>query len=107
MNMFTNFALVGTVKEMPGAQTGKDGSESAYITIACERSFPEADGSYGFDAFRIALWKGVAGECRDSCRIGSVVGFKGRIESICVRDEAGGIHLCPMLIAERVKIIRA
>ena len=26
--MFTNFALVGTVKEMPGAQTGKDGSES-------------------------------------------------------------------------------
>jgi single-strand DNA-binding protein len=104
--MFTNFALVGTVKELPVITSDANGLVSAYVTVVCERAFPDMDGIYHTDTFRVSLWKGIAEQCADACRIGSVIGFKGRIECIEKKDDPDGMLYQPQLIAERVRIIR-
>lgn len=104
--MFTNFALVGTVAEMPVIINDQNGIADAHVKISCERAYPDVDGVYHYDEFIIYLWRGIAEQCADACQIGSVIGLKGRLESRLAKDEKGELQYVPTLIAERVRIIR-
>lgn len=103
--MFTNCALVGKVKEVPVIETSKNGNTYAHVLLECERPFMSQDGTVQKDTFNIVLWRGIAEECAAACKIGSVIGVKGRLESHSfTKDEKTNWYTD--IIAEKVRIIQ-
>ncbi len=102
--MFTNCVLVGKVKEKPVVETSSKGNVYAHVLIECERSYPNPDGMYQSDLFRVTLWRGIAEEVAHACEEGSIIAVKGRLEAHSyVKDDR--TFYVPDIIAERVRLI--
>lgn len=103
--MFTNCAIVGTIAEMPDISASAQGRKDFSLMLYVRRSFPDCDGQYFLDEFRVNLWRGIAAEIQAVCRVGSVIALKGRLESRVIETAGHEKITCPVIIAEQVKII--
>lgn len=57
------------------------GKKTATITVACPRSYKNADGEYDTDFISCILWDAVAGNTAEYCKKGDILGVKGRLQS--------------------------
>lgn len=79
--MLNQIVLVGRltgelqVKELEGDK------KVAYITLAVNRAYKNEEGIYETDFIPCTLWNGLAENTAEYCKIGDLVGVKGRLES--------------------------
>lgn len=98
--------ILGKVLSEP--QEKNIGSETPVYQILLEtdRPFKMMDGSNKKDVFSITLWKGLADECKDTCKVGDFLMVKGRMESECKKINNKDQFLTS-IIAEKVTFIKA
>lgn len=76
------------------------------ILLETDRPFKMMDGSNKKDIFPVKLWKGLADECKDMCKVGDFLIVKGRMESECKRINNQDQFLT-YIVAEKVTFIQS
>ena len=78
-----------------------------YMTLACPRSFKNAEGNYDTDFIDIKLSNYISQSTMEYCKKGDVIGVIGRIESLSV-DDGDGHYIKKMeIVADRVTYLAA
>ena len=77
-----NVVLVGRITEKPTKTIVKD-KEILSLNIAVTRNYKNSDGIYETDFVRCILWNEIATNVLDYCKVGDVIGVKGRLETFC------------------------
>lgn len=73
--MLNNFILVGRIATIKNIQN------ETKVTIACNRSYKNENGLYETDFIKIKLNGNLATQTTNYCKVGDLIGAKGRIES--------------------------
>lgn len=79
--MINNVVLVGRLVELPKMLETPTGIKYATIRLEVMRPFKNRSGVYDSDKISVTLWKGIAETVKDVCRIGDMLGIKGRVQS--------------------------
>lgn len=102
--MFSNFVIVGKIKEVPVVNKTENGTSYAHVLLECDRTIANDDGTYKTDEFDVTLWRGAAEECAQVCRVGSIIAVKGRLESHTYSKEDRSYRFTSM-VAEKLRMI--
>lgn len=103
--MLNNVILVGRLTANPEMIEIEDGKKVTSVILAVNRNFKNTEGIYETDFIRCILWNNVAANTTEYCRIGDVVGIKGRLQTSKYEDENKKIHYVMDVIAERVTFL--
>ncbi|MDY6015013.1 MAG: single-stranded DNA-binding protein [Bacilli bacterium] len=79
--MLNQAVLVGRLVADPEVKELESGKSVSNITIACPRSYKNADGEYETDFIDVSLWDGVAQNTAEYCKKGDIIGVKGRLQT--------------------------
>lgn len=86
--MINNVVLTGKVIELPQMRETASGIKYANILLEITRPFKNSNGVYDSDRISVTLWKGIAETANEACKIGDLLGIKGRIQSYSVEKES-------------------
>ncbi len=103
--MLNNVTLVGRLTDNPVVTEKETGKKMSYITLAVPRSFKNPDGSYDCDFIRCVLWNNIAANTCEYCKVGDIVGIKGRIQTRVYDDEQKNRKYITEIVAEKVSFI--
>ena len=84
--MLNQVVLVGRLTADPETIELDNDKKKSVITVACQRSYKNADGIYDTDFIRCVLWDGIAINVKEYCKKGDIVGIKGRIQVSKIDD---------------------
>lgn len=74
--MLNQVVMVGRLVNDPEVK-----EEKAYITLAVQRSYKNANGEYDTDFIGCVLFNNIATNTAEYCKKGDIVGVKGRLQS--------------------------
>jgi single-strand DNA-binding protein len=96
--MLNQIVLVGRlVKNM------ENGDE--YITLACPRSYKNAEGVYETDFIDCKVYNNIASNAAEYCKKGDIIGVKGRLQST-THDDGDGHYTKKMeVVAEKITFL--
>lgn len=78
---FMNFVqLVGHVETMPVPIENHTNASYALMHVSVTSNFRDACGTFRKDTFPILLWRGASETTTESCKPGSLISVKGRLE---------------------------
>ncbi len=97
--------LVGRICENPEVVTTDGGQQKSIVTISINRPFKNSDGIYESDLIRCVLWNNIAKNTCEYCRVGDVVGIKGRLQTSNYEDEEKNKQFIMEVIAEKVTFL--
>ena len=97
--------LVGRIASDPEVVETKDGKKLTKVVLAINRSYKNADGVYDTDFISCTLWNNMATTTSEYCKVGDVVGIKGRLQTSKYEDENKKTHYITDVIAERVTFL--
>ena len=103
--MLNNVILVGRLTQDPEMTEIETGKKLTTVILAVNRNFKNIDGVYDTDFIRCILWNNIASTTTEYCKIGDVIGVKGRLQSSKYEDENGKTHYITDVIAERVTFL--
>ncbi len=103
--MVNNVILVGRLTDNPEIVEIESNKKVTTVILAVNRNFKNSDGLYETDFIRCILWNNVAATTTEYCRIGDVIGVKGRLQTSKYEDENGKTHYITDVIAERVTFL--
>ena len=87
--MLNNVVLVGRLVADPELkEVGKEG-KVVNFTVACPRSYKNADGEYDTDFIQCNVWNQVAENMSEYCHKGDIIGVKGSLQSSSYEDKEG------------------
>lgn len=78
--MLNQIVLVGRISNNLEIRKEEE-KKSAYIKLAVPRSFKNADGVYDTDFLDVMLYGCIAENTVEYCKVGDLVGVKGRLQS--------------------------
>ena len=85
--MYNSVYLIGRLTKDPEIKETDNNKKVCNVTLAVQRSYKNAEGIYETDFIRCVLWNGIAGATSEFCKVGDVVGIKGRLQSSKYNDE--------------------
>ncbi len=94
--------IVGKILRKPEFISSVQGSDAYLIVESC-RAYPESDGHYVKDRFKVVLWHGIAEECKAICKEGDLIAIRGRVESL-EKEENEKYHYECKIVAEHVSL---
>lgn len=100
-----NVVLVGRLTENPEISEKETGKKVTAVNVAVSRNYKNSEGIYETDFIRCILWDGIATSACEYCKVGDVIGIKGRLQSSEYDDENGKRHFVTEVIAERVTFL--
>lgn len=103
--MLNQVVTVGRLVKTPELRKTEHGRLITNITLAVPRSYKNIDGVYDTDFIDITLWANVAENTCDYCRIGDIVGVRGRLQVEKVKDGASKEYNKLELIGEKVTFL--
>lgn len=103
--MMNQVVLVGRLAKEVEVKELESGKKVANITLACPRSFKNADGEYDTDFIDCVLWQGVAENTAEYCHKGDVVGVKGRLQTSEYEKEEGSKIKKQEVVAEKITFL--
>ena len=103
--ILNNVILVGRLTQDPEIIEIEIGKKVTTVILAVNRNFKNADGVYDTDFIRCILWNSIASTTTEYCKVGDVIGVKGRLQSSKYEDENGKTHYITDVIAERVTFL--
>lgn len=74
--MLNQIMLVGRIVEI------KDNKENVVVTIAIPQNYKNSNGEYDVNFIDCNLYKGIAESTKEYCKIGDVIGVKGRLQKL-------------------------
>lgn len=102
--MLNQIVLVGRIAKGPDFVENEKGKKVANMTLAVPRSFKNVEGEYETDFLSCSLWNGIADNVSEYCKVGDLVGVKGRMSSN-VYEKEGQKHYKMDIIAEKVTFL--
>ena len=103
--MINNVILLGRLTKDPELITSEKGNKRLVINLAVDRDYKNQDGIYETDFIRCVLWNGIAGATSEFCKVGDVVGIKGRLQTSVYETEDKKKNYSTEVIAERVTFL--
>ena len=103
--MLNTMVLVGTLIEMPEIKETSLGNKLCTLKLSVPRCFPNSNGEYEVDIFPVTLWRGIAESTAEHCRVGAVLGIKGRMQGRELQNKEGHTYPVLELVAEKVTFI--
>lgn len=103
--MLNQVIIVGRLVATPEVKKLESGKEVSNITVACSRSYKNAEGVYETDFVDCTLWDGVASNTAEYCKKGDVIGVKGRLQTETVEQEDGTKIKYTKVIAEKITFL--
>ena len=100
-----NVVLVGRLTSNPEVTKTENGNQVTYVNVAVTRNYKNVDGIYETDFIRCILWNEIAENTTEYCKIGDVIGIKGRLQSSSYDDENGKRHFVTDVVAERITFL--
>ena len=97
--------LVGRLTGNPEVTVTESGKHITKILLAVNRNYKNVDGIYETDFIRCVLWNGIAGATSEFCKVGDVVGIKGRLQTSVYETEDKKKNYSTEVIAERVTFL--
>lgn len=91
--MLNQVILVGRLNRI-----NEIGDKQVLITLATPRSYKNENGEYDTDYIDIILRNSIASNTQEYCKIGDIIGIKGRIENL---KES----VIPAIVAEKVTFL--
>jgi len=79
--MLNQLVLVGRLVKEPELKETESGKKVTNITLAVPRNYKNSKGEYDTDFIDCTLWNNVAINTVEYCKVGDMVGVKGRLES--------------------------
>ena len=103
--MLNNVILVGRLTSNPEMIEVEGDKKVTSVILAVSRNYKNADGLYDTDFIRCIFWNSIAATTTEYCRIGDVIGVKGRLQSSKYEDDNKIMHYNVGVIAERVTFL--
>ena len=97
--------LVGRMTSNPNVIETENGKKYTVINLAVQRAFKNQDGIYETDFIRCILWNGIASNTCEFCKIGDVIGIKGRLQNRIYENNNEETQYIAEVIAERVTFL--
>ena len=97
--------LVGRMTSNPNVIETENGKKYTVINLAVQRAFKNQDGIYETDFIRCILWNGIASNTCEFCKIGDVIGIKGRLQNRIYDNNNEETQYITEVIAERVTFL--
>ena len=97
--------LVGRLTNNPEVSETENGKKYTTINLAVPRNFKNSNGEYETDFIRCVLWNGVAENTSEYCKMGDVVGVKGRLQVRQYETENEEKKYATEVIAERLTFL--
>ena len=97
--------LVGRMTSNPNVIETEIGKKYTVINLAVQRAFKNQDGIYETDFIRCILWNGIASNTCEFCKIGDVIGIKGRLQNRIYENNNEETQYITEVIAERVTFL--
>lgn len=103
--MLNQCVLVGRVKELPIIKKTANGVKTASLLLDVDRSFKNSNGEIEVDTFNVILWRGIAEECIEICRLGSIIGIRGRLAANVHHASNETTYYNAEIIAEKLSFL--
>lgn len=103
--MLNQVILVGRIASELNVLETEDDKKRASILLAVNRSYKNADGKYDTDFINCILWNGIATNTAQYCKVGDIIGVKGKLRSNNYQDENGKTHYVTEVVAEKVTFL--
>ncbi len=105
--MLNQIVLVGKVVELPEIRETASGNKVANLLLEVDRNYRNVHGEFDKDLIMCTLWRGVAESASTVCKIGSLVGVKGRLQanSFDTKDNRP-FYYCEV-VAEKVSFLES
>ena len=102
--MMNHLIIVGRICGEVKIVKTENGKERGIIPIAVPRTFKNADGVYETDFFNCVCWGSIADNVHEYCKVGDVVGIKGRLQT--KKTPAGEYNKIEVeIVAEKVTFL--
>lgn len=103
--MLNQVVLVGRLTKDIEVTELDSGKKVSYAILAVQRPFKNTDGLYETDFIRCVMWNIIAQNAKEYCRVGDVVGIKGRIQTESYEDGEGNVKYATDVIVERMTFL--
>lgn len=97
--------LVGRLTGNPEVTVTENGKHVTKVLLAVNRNYKNADGIYESDFIRCVLWNAIAGATSEYCKVGDVIGVKGRLQTSVYETEDKKKNYVTEVIAERITFL--
>ncbi len=102
--MLNQIVLVGRIAKEIEVHETESGKKVATLTLAVPRNFKNINGEYETDFLYCSLWDVNACNTREYCKVGDIVGVKGRVTSSSYEKD-GEKRYSMDIIAEKVTFL--
>ena len=103
--MINEVIIVGKLAKEPHLNQTNSGHKISNIVLETVRHYKNSYGLYESDFLEITLWHGMAQTICETCKVGSFIAVKGRIQPRTFLEVAHKHFCCLEIIAEKVSIL--
>lgn len=103
--MLNHVILVGRLTNTPEVKVCENGKRKSSVVLAVPRSYKNANGEYETDFVDCVLWTTVAENTAEYCKVGDMIGVKGRLQSRYVENSEGARRKKTEVVAERITFL--
>lgn len=103
--MLNQLVVVGRLVKEPEVRETENGNKVTNITLAVSRSYKNMNGEYETDFIDCVLWNNIAENTAEYCKVGDVVGIRGRLQTKVIENEDGTKNKRQEVIADRVTFL--
>lgn len=103
--MVNQIVLVGRLVKTPELKVTENGKPTTTITLAVPRNYKNVNGEYDTDFLECTLWTAIAENTTEYCKIGDMLGVKGRIQTRMIESDDGTKKKKTEIVAERVTFL--
>jgi len=97
--------LVGRLATEPKLEELEEEKKRMVIDVAVPRNYKNIEGIYETDFIRCILWNGIAKNTSKYCKIGDVIGIKGRIQICKYEDSENNKKYITEVVAQSISFI--
>ena len=103
--MLNHVILVGRLTNTPEVKVLDNGKKRSSVVLAVPRNYKNSNGEYETDFVDCVLWTTVAENTAEYCKVGDMIGVKGRLESRFVENTEGVKKKKTEVVAERITFL--
>lgn len=97
--------MVGRLTSTPEVKVLDNGKKRSSVVLAVPRNYKNTSGEYETDFVDCVLWTTVAENTAEYCKVGDMIGVKGRLQSRYLENADGVKKKKTEVVAERITFL--
>ena len=102
--MLNSLILVGRLTKEIDIKETESGKKVGTLSLAIPRSFKNMNGVYETDFVNCTLWEEKAKLTKEYCKVGDIVGIRGRLQSNIIKTDEGTRYFLEV-VADKVSFL--